>query len=112
MSRQTPRRRFFRSGPVRFYFDADVLGLAKVVAQLRGDATYPGDPGATFGRKQRPLCPVTTAETPDLKWIPIVARNGWSIITRDRAIQRRPAEWQAVMDYRAKITGGTAPSLP
>ena len=26
---------------VRFYFDADVLGLAKVVAKLRSDVTYP-----------------------------------------------------------------------
>jgi hypothetical protein len=30
---------------VRFYFDADVLGLAKVMVQLRSDVTYPGDPG-------------------------------------------------------------------
>jgi hypothetical protein len=29
---------------VRFYFDADVLGLAKTVA-LRSDVTYPGDTG-------------------------------------------------------------------
>jgi hypothetical protein len=30
---------------VRFYFDADVLGLAKVMVMLRSDMTYPGDPG-------------------------------------------------------------------
>jgi len=29
---------------VRFYLDADVLGLAKVLVQLRNDVTYPGDP--------------------------------------------------------------------
>jgi hypothetical protein len=28
---------------VRFYFDADVLGLAKVMVQLRSYVTYPGD---------------------------------------------------------------------
>jgi hypothetical protein len=26
---------------VRFYFDADVLGLAKVIVSLRSDVTYP-----------------------------------------------------------------------
>lgn len=33
-----------RPAEVRFYFDADVLGLAKVVARLRNDATYPAIP--------------------------------------------------------------------
>jgi hypothetical protein len=30
---------------VRFYVDADVLGLAKVLAAIRPDVTDPGDPG-------------------------------------------------------------------
>jgi hypothetical protein len=30
---------------VRFYLDADILGLAKVLVTLRPDMTYPGDPG-------------------------------------------------------------------
>jgi hypothetical protein len=30
-----------RPARVRFYFDADVLGLAKVIAALRPDVTYP-----------------------------------------------------------------------
>jgi hypothetical protein len=30
---------------VRFYVDADVLGLAKILVQVRSDVTYPGDPG-------------------------------------------------------------------
>ncbi len=34
-----------RSAIVRFYFDEDVLGLAKVVADLRSDVTFPDDPG-------------------------------------------------------------------
>jgi hypothetical protein len=33
---------------VRYYFDADILGLAKVVAGLRTDITYPGDPGVVI----------------------------------------------------------------
>lgn len=39
---------------VRFYLDADVLGLAHVVAGLRNDATYPGDPGAVINLALHP----------------------------------------------------------
>lgn len=35
-----------RPAVVRFYFDADVLGLAHTICRLRNDCTYPGDPGA------------------------------------------------------------------
>jgi hypothetical protein len=40
---------------VRFYFDADVLGLAKVLVQVRAEVTYPGDPGGTLHRRTRLL---------------------------------------------------------
>jgi hypothetical protein len=30
---------------VHYYIDADVLGLAKILVQVRPDVTYPGDPG-------------------------------------------------------------------
>lgn len=33
-----------RPADVRFYVDADVLGLAKLLVRLRSDVTYPGDP--------------------------------------------------------------------
>jgi len=33
---------------VRFYFDANILGLAKIFVQVRADATYPGDPGSAI----------------------------------------------------------------
>jgi hypothetical protein len=29
-----------------------------VVASLRNDTTYPGDPGALIYRRQRPPCPI------------------------------------------------------
>jgi hypothetical protein len=57
---------------VRFYFDADVLGVAK----LRQDITYPGDPGAVVHRRRRPPCPVTSTAAPDTEWIPVVANAG------------------------------------
>lgn len=30
---------------MNFYVDADILGLGKVLAGIRPDVTYPGDPG-------------------------------------------------------------------
>jgi PIN like domain len=97
-----------RPATVRFYFDADVLGVAKVVAALRYDATYPGDPGATINRRVRPACPVTTPAIKDEVWIPEVAERGWLIITRDRHIQDHPAEIAAVRDNGAKMVALSA----
>ncbi len=81
---------------VRFYFDADVLGLAHVVAGLRSDATYPADPGAIIKRRKRPACPIADPATKDDVWIPQVASLGWLIITRDSRIQQHRAEIAAV----------------
>jgi hypothetical protein len=91
-----------RPATVRFYFDADVLGLAKVLAPLRPDVTYPGDPGAEIHRRQRPACPIAP-KAKDHEWIPVVAAAGWLIVTRDRHIQRRPAQLQAVAESGAKM---------
>ena len=91
-----------RPAIVRFYFDADVLGLAKVLAPLRSDITYPGDPGDVIHRRQRPACPIPP-RAKDSEWIPVVAEAGWLIVTRDRNIQNRPAELAAVRDNGAKL---------
>lgn len=87
----------------RFYFDADVLGLAKLVAQERPDFTYPGDPGGRIKKRQRPPCVITTPDTKDPVWIPAVAAQGWLIITRDKQIQGNRAEIDAVRDNGAKM---------
>jgi hypothetical protein len=88
---------------VRFYFDADVLGVAKVLAHLRPDITYPGDPGALVHKRQRAPCPIASPSALDTEWIPIVAEAGWLIITRDSHIQDHPAEITAVRDNAAKM---------
>jgi hypothetical protein len=88
---------------VRFYFDADVLGLAKVLAAMRSDMTYPGDPGAVIHRRERPPCLVTSPAAKDTEWIPTVTDRGWLIVTRDRRIQHRPAELNAVRDAAARM---------
>jgi hypothetical protein len=46
---------------------------------------------------------ITDPETEDLVWIPRVAREGWSIISRDRNIGAYPAERDAVIAYGAKM---------
>jgi PIN domain-containing protein len=88
---------------VRFYFDADVLGLAKAIIQLRPDCTYPGDPGGVVHKRLRPPCPITSASVLDRDWIPEVARQGWLIITRDRHIRDHRAEISAVHRHGAKM---------
>ena len=88
---------------VRFYFDADVLGLAKVICALRADSTYPGDPGALIRKRLRPPCIVSDPSTLDVDWIPAVTEAGWLIITRDSRIQHHLAELEAVRANGAKM---------
>ena len=71
-----------RAAQVRIYVDADVLGLGKILAGLRNDVTYPGDPGAVIHKRQRAACPITSPDVLDTDWIPQVAARGWLIITR------------------------------
>lgn len=92
-----------KAAAVRFYFDADVLGVAKVVATLRPDITYPGDPGAVIHRRRRPPCAIASTSVPDTDWIPLAAKEGWLIITRDRRIQEHRAEILAVLEHGAKM---------
>ena len=94
---------------VHFYVDADVLGLAKVLARLRTDVTFPGDPGASFHRRLRPACPINSTAVEDEVWIPETARQGWLIITRDRAIQDNRAEILAVRDHGARMVTLASP---
>jgi hypothetical protein len=88
---------------VRFYVDADVLGLAKVLVQVRNDVTFPGDPGGTLHRRTRPACPVGDTATKDPVWIPEVTERGWLIVTRDRNIAANRAEVAAVRASGARM---------
>lgn len=92
-----------RAADVRFYVDADLLGVGKVLTSLRPDVTYPGDPGGTVHKQTRPACPVASPAALDHEWIPVTAAHGWLIITRDRHIQQRTAELNAVRTYEARM---------
>ena len=77
----SPKR--LRPAVIRYYFDADILGLAKLVGQIRADVTFPGDPGGVIRQTyQRAPCIITDTATRDLEWIPQVAARGWSIVLR------------------------------
>ena len=81
-----------------------MLGLAKILVQIRPDVTYPGDPGGIVkGRRIRLPCPIADPSTPDHVWIPETARRGWLIITRDRHIQDHHAEIEAVRASGARM---------
>lgn len=97
-----PGRRY-KDAAIRFYFDADVLGLAHAIASLRPDATYPGDPGGVVHRQLRPPCPIDSPSAKDSVWIPRVAELGWLIITRDARIQEHRAEVDAVRRSGARM---------
>ena len=88
---------------VRFYFDADILGLGRLIATLRSDCTYPGDRGAVVHKRERPPCLIASTDTPDQDWIPLVADAGYLIVTRDRLIRRRVAERQAAVQHKARM---------
>lgn len=91
-----------RPAAVRFYFDEDVLGVAKLLATVRSDLTYPGDPGGVVKRQERPAC-VIQPGSKDPEWIPQVAEFGWLIVTRDSAIQRHTALIGAVRSAGATM---------
>ena len=92
-----------RAAEVRFYIDADILGLGKILASLRDDVTFPGDPGAVVHRRERSPCPITSAATLDTEWIPEVASHGWLIVTRDGRIIENHNEIAAVRDNGGKM---------
>jgi hypothetical protein len=95
--------RTYRPATVRFYIDADVLGLAKLMTRVRNDVTYPGDVGGDLHKRRRPPCIITSPQTKDTDWIPAVAAEGWLIITRDTHIGVHRAEIEAVRRHGAKM---------
>lgn len=93
-----------KAAGVRFYVDADILGLGKLLCAVRNDVTYPGFAGGDkmFGRVRAP-CPITGTEVSDRVWIPETAGRSWLVLTRDSAIQESAAEIAAVRESGARM---------
>ncbi len=98
----------------KWYFDADTIGPGKVLADVRPDVTGPGDSGERRGpqRLWLPPSPVPTTDIDDDEWIPLVAAAGMTIITRDRHIQSRLAEREAVRTSGARMFAINAAGAP
>ena len=75
---------------IRFYLDADVLPLAKVLAPLRDDVAHPGHPAAPSGDA-------------DDAWLAAVAQAGWLVISRDAHVENHRAWIASVAEHRAKL---------
>jgi len=75
----------------RVYFtDENTLGLGKLLRrQGRDDVLYPG---------HEDLLEVPLG-TLDLDWMPVVARRGLIVLTRDRHIRTRPAELRVYLEH-------------
>src|SRR6478752_2467559 len=103
--RMTPDIRFGKPaiGDVRYYIDADILGLGKLLVQIRNDVTYPGDPGGVLHKRGRQPCPIASPPVPDTERIPVATAHHWLIITRDANIAVNRAEIAAVRDNAARM---------
>lgn len=100
-----------KEADVKFYFDADILGLAHIVCALKPECTYPGDPGARIKRQVRGPCIVENPRAKDREWIPVAGAQGWVAITRDKDIQSHLSLLQLVKEYQLRLvtlTGGEA----
>ncbi|MFD2419366.1 PIN-like domain-containing protein [Amycolatopsis pigmentata] len=91
-----------KSATIRFSIDADLLGLARILAELRSDVTFPGDRGGIVFKKCRPPYPIQRGAL-DVEWLPEAARRQWLIITRDRNIQQHRREIAAVRESGARM---------
>lgn len=75
----------------RYFADENAMGLAKLLIRDHGreDVVYPGHDGL----------PQIPRGRSDLEWMPIVGKNGWIVLTRDRRIRTRPAEQLAYWEH-------------
>jgi hypothetical protein len=66
-----------------YFTDENTLGMGKLLHRSgREDVLYPG-------HLDLPEVPLGT---PDLEWMPVIARRNLLVLTRDRRIRTRPAE--------------------
>ena len=77
--------------PPRWFFDENSLGVAKALAYVRGDVTWPGAPDG--------LVPKGATDT---QWLPIVGRAGLVVLTRDKRIRNRPLERVALLGHNVR----------
>ena len=84
---------------VRFFVDADLLGVGKALAVVRKDVVHPA----------HRRCPDIRPETPDSVWLPIVGEAGWIAISRNKRVRYNPVENRLLRQHGVRaifLTGG------
>ena len=76
----------------RFFFDASLAGVARVLAMDHPEITYPGNGVWRLPQNAR-----------DEDWLEVVGRKGWCAIIRDKRIRRRPPENAALERFRVRV---------
>lgn len=87
----------------RWFVDENSLGVAKALAYVRGDLTWPGAPGGPV--------PAGAADT---AWLPVIGQAGLVVLTRDKRIRSRPLERHALLDHGVRacfLTSGGSLTL-
>jgi hypothetical protein len=75
--------------PTYFYLDASLqIDVCRAFTLIRDDIRYPTGPE----------CPITSFATLDHRWLPIVGREDWVVIMRDKQIRYRAAEKAALLE--------------
>lgn len=88
-----------------YFTDENLLGLGKLLTRWgRTDVVYPGHPGF----------PEVPLGAPDLDWMPLVAKRGLIVLTRERRIRTRPVELTAYREHgiRSVRVGGKRDLAP
>jgi hypothetical protein len=74
-----------------WFIDENLLGVAKALAILRDDVTFPGRPGCPIARHCR-----------DEDWLQEVGDRGWNVIMRDKNIRKRKPEMDQLIRHGVK----------
>lgn len=76
---------------VRIFFDASLIGAAKMLEPTDDRIVYPGHPAWPYDQDEA-----------DEVWLPIVGGEDWLTLVRDRKIRYRNAERSALVDNRVR----------
>ncbi len=75
---------------IRFIVDENTLAVGRVMVDLRQDTACIGSP---------PVIDLLPRESPDREWIPVVARQGWIVVTNDHRLRTRYHEASLALQH-------------
>ncbi len=76
----------------RIFFDANLIGVARVLASHDERIIYPGHREWPLGQ-----------DAPDEVWLGYVGERDWCVILRDRRIRTRPPQRAVLEEYRVRV---------